>query len=98
MRLEKSRYADVSTDAGGVFGVGSGRVLVSVAKRHQRFVGPGIVVVDRKLEDPGRQRTVALPRRRLETLQFGEHIIGADEVWVEADLVRRVGRTDFRDA
>src|ERR1700722_2464394 len=91
MPLDEIRDAGVAIDAGGAFEVGSGRVLVSLAKPHQRFVGPGIVVVDRNLQDPGRQRTVALPRRRLETLQFGEHIIGADEVAFGSSTHRGVG-------
>ena len=98
MRLDEIRDAGVAIDAGGIFEVGAGRVLVPLTKAHERFVRPGIVVVDRNLEDPRGQRTVALSRRQLQTLEFGEHVVRADDVRVEADLVRGVGRTDFRDA
>ena len=48
--------AAIAVDAGGVFEVGAGRVLVALAKAHQRLVRPRVVVEHRDLDDPRRQR------------------------------------------
>ena len=54
MRLNEIRDAAIAVDARGVLEVGPARVLVPLAKAHQRLVRPGIVVVDRNLDDARR--------------------------------------------
>ncbi|EPN69592.1 hypothetical protein A235_06080, partial [Pseudomonas syringae pv. actinidiae ICMP 19079] len=45
-------------DARSVFQIRRARVLVPVAKAHQGFMGPGIVVEHRDLDDAGLQRAL----------------------------------------
>ncbi|SOS17338.1 hypothetical protein CFBP6109_02358 [Pseudomonas syringae pv. cerasicola] len=77
-------------DARSVFQVRRTRVLVAVTKTHQGFMGPGIVVEHRNLDDTGLQRTFG-HRIDLGSSHRFEQGMRCDTVRVEADLERRVG-------
>ena len=89
--------AGLVVDPGGVVEIGGARVLVAVAKPHQRLVRPGVVVVDRELEDPRLDHRGRLRRRGLEPLQLGQHVVRLDPVGIELDLEGGVGRADLGD-
>ncbi|MNI50903.1 hypothetical protein D3C73_1055950 [compost metagenome] len=84
-------------DARRVFEVGTVRVLVAVAKAHEGFMGPGVVVQHRNLDDPRVQRAFG-NRLGLCTAHRCKQHVGCDAVGVEADLERGVGQADVQHA
>ena len=74
------------------------RVLVTFAEAHQGLMRPGILVIDRDLDDPRVQDGIGAFRGRLEPFQFGEHVVGTNAVRIELDLERGIGRTDLGHA
>ncbi|MNE14584.1 hypothetical protein D3C80_1074670 [compost metagenome] len=86
-----------AVDARGVLQVSAGGVLVAIPKAHQGFMGPGVVVQHRDLDDPRLQRTLG-HRLRLGAAHGFEQCLGGDTVRVEADLERRIGQAHIKYA
>ena len=77
MRRDEARRIGIAVDAGGIIEVGARRVLVALAKAHQRLAGPGIVVENRILDDAGLQRRIDRCGRCLERLDLGQEVVRA---------------------
>src|SRR5262245_63192664 len=95
---DKGIDAAVAVDPRGIVEVAARRILMALAKAHQRLMCPRIIVVDRDLDDPGRELAVARLGGGFKSLQLRQHVVGANHIRVEADLKRGVGRTDLCDA
>ena len=98
MRLDEAIHAIEIVDARCVLDVGRCRVLMALAKAHQRFVRPRIIVEDRDLDDPRLERGLGLGCRFLDRLQLLQHVGWLDDVGIELDLKGGVGRADFGHA
>ena len=95
MRLDEGRDVFVAVDASRVFDVGRVRVLVAFPEPHQRFMRPGVLVVDRNFNDPCVELGFRAFRLLLHLLQHSQKFVGVDHVGVELDLERGVRRTDL---
>ena len=84
-----------AVDPRRVLQVGAVRVLVALAKAHQRLVRPGVVVEDRDLDDPRLQDGFRIAGRGFEALELRQQIGRADAIRIELDLAGGVGRTDL---
>ena len=73
-------------------------ILVPLAEAHQRLVRPRVLVEDRDLDDAGADHRLGLRGRALDRLDLAQHVVGPDDVRVELDLERGVGRADLGDA
>ena len=88
----------IAVDPGGELDVGRLRVLMALAKPHERLVGPRVAIVDGDLDDARIERRLGPVRGVLQAPKFLEQIVGTDDVGIELDLERRVCRTDLGDA
>ncbi|MCY1293386.1 hypothetical protein D9M70_426450 [compost metagenome] len=88
----------MAVDARGVLDVGARRVLVALAKTHQRLVRPRIAIEDRDLDDARANDGLGPFRCTFDRLNFLQHIVRLDHVRIELDLERGVRRADLRDA
>src|SRR3954453_14705888 len=52
MRLDETVDPGQIVDARGIFDVGALRVLMALAKAHQRLASPRVIVIHRNLDDP----------------------------------------------
>ncbi|MNE44316.1 hypothetical protein D3C80_1385360 [compost metagenome] len=86
-----------AVDPGSVFQVGYARVLMTVAKTHQGFVGPGVVVQHRNLDDSRVQGTLGDGLGFSGFHRFKQRMRG-DTVRVETNLERRIGQAHIQHA
>lgn len=97
MRVDEGLHRRKAVDACGVFQIGGCRVLVPLAKAHQRLVRPRVVVVDRDFDDARVQAEVGCrccpPARAA-----GPAARRRDAIGVVAHLIGCVGRADLGHA
>ncbi len=87
--------AGEAVDAGRVFEVGHGRVLVAFTETHQRLVRPWILVEDRDFHDTGADDRVRLLRIALDGLDLAQDVVGRNDIGIELHLEGGVRRTDL---
>ncbi|MCY1398876.1 hypothetical protein D9M71_139190 [compost metagenome] len=97
MRLDERLDIGQAVDARGVFQVSGRWVLMAVAKTHQGFVGPRVVVQHRYFDDTGANAALGngLGFHSLHRLEQG---LRRDAIRVEAHLERCVGQADVEHA
>ena len=88
----------VVVDPRGIFEIGGLRVLVPLAKTHQRLVRPGILIEHRDFDDPCSDHRIGPAGRTFNGLHFAQDIVGSDDVGIELDLERGVGRANLGHA
>jgi hypothetical protein len=98
MRLHKPIDAVEVIDFGGVFDIGHVRCLMAIAKPHQRFVRPGIVVEHGDLDNARLERGMPATCGNFDRFQLAQEIVGLDDIGIELDLERGVSRTYFGNA
>lgn len=85
----------ITVDLCRIIEIGTFRLLMTFAEAHQRLVSPGIAVEDRNFDDPGLDHRLSHIGRTLDPLDLLEDVVRLDDVRVELDLERGVGRADF---
>ena len=80
MRVDEGLHRRKAVDACGVFQIGGCRVLVPLAKAHQRLVRPRVVVVDRDFDDARVQAEVGHVDAVLQLAQQGQQRVGRDAI------------------
>ena len=98
MRGDEIVDRSVIVDPRRVFEIGRFGILVALAKAHQCLMRPRILVVGRNFDDARADHRLRLRRRILDRLHFAQHVVRLDDIRIELDLERRVGRADLGDA
>ena len=80
MRVDEGLHRRKAVDARGVFQIGGCRVLVPLAKAHQRLVRPRVVVVDRDFDDARVQAEIGHVDAVLQLSQQGQQRVGRDAI------------------
>ena len=86
MRLDEALCAVKAVDARRVVQICAARILMPLAKAHQGLVGPGILIVDRDLDDPGRHLFFGIFGLVFKFLNTAHHLFGRDHVRIKAHL------------
>ena len=90
MRLDEAVDAVEIVDARRIFDVGRLRILMALAEAHQRLMRPGIVVIDRDLDDARLDDGLGLRRPRFSSafssasMSAGLITSGSNLIWNEA--------------
>ena len=90
-------YRRIPVGPGGELDIGRLRILMALAKPHERLVGPRIAIIDGNLDDARIERRLGPVRNVLQAAEFGQQVVGTDDVGIELDLERGICRADLGD-